>query len=266
MYAFDGEKYKSASRHQKEWGWDLIAGLALKGNESILDLGCGDGVLTEQLSLLVPNGRVIGIDASASMISTAQTLHRENLEFVHMDINEIPFEHEFDLIFSNAALHWVKDHKRLLRNSYRALRPGGELLWDFGGFGNCSNFCDVIQKKIKEPRYMNYFANFQWPWFMPSKSQYTELIAELDFPDYAVKEINRDRYFSNASEMVQWIDQPCIVPFTEHLPYRIKADFRREVVEEMLRRTRQPDGTCFETFRRLMVYARKPNVHTDRSA
>ena len=66
-YEFDGEKYKQASKHQKEWGNSLISSLNLKGNENILDLGCGDGVLTEQLSKLVPLGNVIGIDASKSL-------------------------------------------------------------------------------------------------------------------------------------------------------------------------------------------------------
>lgn len=71
-YEFDGEKYKAASLHQREWGTSLISQLSLRGNEKILDLGCGDGSLTEQLSLLVPNGKVLGIDTSMGMINTAK--------------------------------------------------------------------------------------------------------------------------------------------------------------------------------------------------
>lgn len=256
-YEFDGKKYKSASRHQKEWGCDLISELALKGNEDILDLGCGDGVLTEQLSLSVPHGKVTGIDASVNMIDTAKMLYRENLEFLRMDINDLSFEEEFDLIFSNAALHWIKDHKKLLKNAYRALRQNGELFWDFGGFGNCSDFCGVVREKMQVPHYMDYFTGFEWPWFMPSKSEYTELIAGIGFSEFRITEVNRDRYFSGASEMIPWIDQPCIVPFLEQIPYRLKERFRREVIEEMIHRTLQPDGTCFEAFRRIRVYARK---------
>ena len=88
IFEFDGEKYKKASRHQKEWGNSLIEGLELKGNESILDLGCGDGILTENLALLVPDGRVLGIDASAGMIETAEKCVRDNLQFVRMDIKD----------------------------------------------------------------------------------------------------------------------------------------------------------------------------------
>ena len=104
-YEFDGEKYKSASSHQKEWGKNLISTISLQGNESILDLGCGDGYLTEQISLLVPDGNVLGIDASVGMIKTAKKICQDNLDFVHMDINDLHFSDEFDIIFSNAALH-----------------------------------------------------------------------------------------------------------------------------------------------------------------
>lgn len=256
-FEFDGKKYKLASKHQKEWGNDLISQLSFKGNETVLDLGCGDGILTEQLSLFVPNGKVLGIDASMNMIKTAKKIQKSNLEFAHININEMNFENEFDLIFSNAALHWVKDHKRLLKNAYKALKTNGEILWDFGGFGNCSNFIDVIQKKISEDNYAKYFENFEWPWFMPSKEQYTELVSTVGFSTFTINEVNRDRYFSNASEMIQWIDQPSIVPFIKYIPDEFKETFRQEVIEEMLKRTQQPDGTCFETFRRINIYARK---------
>lgn len=257
VFEFDGKKYKLASKHQKEWGHDLISELSFKGNETVLDLGCGDGVLTEQLSLLVPYGKVLGIDASKNMIDTAKKINRSNLEFANININELDYKNEFDLIFSNATLHWIKDHKELLKNSYKALKIHGKILWDFGGLGNCSNFLDVICQKISEDKYVQYFKNFDFPWFMPSKFQYEELISDIGYSTYTIKEINRDRYFSNASEMIKWIDQPSIVPFIKHIPRELKDTFRQEVIEEMLQRTQQSNGTYFETFRRIRVYAQK---------
>lgn len=256
-YEFDGPKYKTASSHQKEWGKSLISKIPLQGNEAILDLGCGDGLLTEQLALLVPNGKVLGIDASIGMIQTAQELNRNNLSFVRMDINDLHFSNAFHIIFSNAALHWVKDHKRLLQHSYAALQTGGILLWDFGSQGNCSNFLAVIQEKMNEDKYSDYFRNFEMPWFMPSKDHYEELIAPVGYSDVTITEINRDRYFPTSEDLIKWIDQPCIVPFIECIPEMLKSTFRQEVIDAMLERTQQPDGTCFETFRRLQVYAQK---------
>jgi ubiquinone/menaquinone biosynthesis C-methylase UbiE len=92
-FDFDGEKYKDASTHQKTWGQKLISELGLRGNERILDLGCGDGTLTAQLAEYVPDGFVLGIDASESMIETAQKDHAgANLRFELQDINRIDFE------------------------------------------------------------------------------------------------------------------------------------------------------------------------------
>lgn len=252
-YEFDGEKYKKASRHQKEWGNKLISSLQLSGNESILDLGCGDGILTEQLSLLVPDGYVLGIDASVGMIEKAKQNVHDNLEFRHMDINEMDFDSEFDVIFSNAALHWVKDHNKLLKNTYTALKHGGIVAWNFAGDGNCKTFYEVMRKKIKYDRYKEYFAAFEWPWFMPSKSEYKALTENMGFSEVTISEENADRYFDNADEMIRWIDQPSLVPFMQCVPDEVKKEFRDEVVEEMLSEALQPDGTCFETFRRINV-------------
>lgn len=256
-YEFDGEKYKTASTPQTEWGKTLMSKITLRGDEHILDLGCGDGRLTEQLSLLVPKGHALGIDASVGMIETARKICRENLTFLHMDMNDLDFSDEFDLIFSNAALHWVKDHRRLLQNSYAALKAGGMLLWDFGSEGNCANFLSVIQNKIREASYADFFRDFEMPWFMPAKKDYETLFSSMRYADFIITEVNRDRYFPSAEDIIKWIDQPCIVPFIECIPDNLKSTFRDEVIHEMLKKTRQPDGTCFETFRRLQVFARK---------
>lgn len=252
-FEFDGEKYKKASKHQREWGNSLIEEISLKGNESILDLGCGDGGLTEQMACLVPDGKVLGIDASEGMIETARKRVRANLEFLHMDINEIDFQNQFDVIFSNAALHWVKDHRRLLSNVFSALRKGGIIAWDFGGDGNCANFYGVIRKMIQSEKYKKYFMDFEWPWYMPSRAEYEKLIVGSGFSDYTITEVNRDRYFADADEIIKWIDQPSIVPFLREVPEEVKPEFREAVIQAVLEKTLQPDGTCFETFRRIHV-------------
>lgn len=256
-YEFDGEKYKKASRHQKEWGNSLISQLHLTGNETVLDLGCGDGVLSEQISQLVPKGRVIGIDASNGMLQTAKKLERDNLKFIQMDINDMNFFNEFDVIFSNAALHWVLDHSSLLKHTFQALKSGGSIHWNFAGDGTCAAFCDVVRRKMELPKYASFFRDFTWPWFMPSKNQYQALMDPLGFSKAEIAEENKDRYFSDTDELIGWINQPSIVPFLKYLPDEIKEDFRREVIQAMIETTKQKDGTCFETFRRINVTAIK---------
>lgn len=256
-FEFNGEKYALASRHQKEWGGRLISGLSLRGGESILDLGCGDGALTEQLALLVPDGTVLGIDASQGMINAAEKHTQDNLKFMRADINRLNFANTFDVIFSNAALHWVKDHDLLLKNALSALKPGGVISWNFAGDGTCSRFFEVIREKMASEPYRAFFRGFVWPWYMPLRQDYEEKVRAAGFSEFSVLEEKADRFFADSDEMIQWLDQPTLVPFMDCVPPALKADFRNDVIEAMLHKTQQLDGACCETFRRIKVTAVK---------
>ncbi|MBT3363317.1 MAG: methyltransferase domain-containing protein [Chloroflexi bacterium] len=256
-FEFDGNKYKQASAHQKEWGLNLISDIDFVGDESVLDLGCGDGALTEKLAQKVPNGKVLGIDASQGMIDTAKTLQKDNLTFTVMDIGRIDFVDEFRLIYSNATLHWVPDHKTLLANCYLALKSGGKIRFNFAGDGNCSNLFAVVKDAIDSDTYKRYFIDFSWPWYMPPVDEYKSIAQISMFKDVKVWEENADRFFSDQEAMIKWIDQPSLVPFLKHIPESDKQAFRDTVVEQMIARTKQADGTCFETFRRINLTARK---------
>ncbi len=126
-HEFDGRKYEKASAAQRQWGRKLIEEFDFEGTERVLDLGCGDGTLTAGTADLLPGGEAVGVDASRGMIDTARCKQRENMHFILMDINHLDFVDEFDVIFSNATLHWGKDHRRLISNVRRALRAHGKL-------------------------------------------------------------------------------------------------------------------------------------------
>ena len=256
-HEFDGKKYERASAHQREWGARLIQELALHGDEHVLDLGSGDGALTARIAELVPRGEVVGIDASQGMIDAALPKARPNLQFLRMDINDLDFAERFDVIVSNATLHWVKDHRRLLTNVRRALRPGGRLRFNFAGDGNCSYFFAVVREAMSLERFAPHFAAFEWPWYMPPVDEYQELVAGSGLRDARVWDENADRHFPDEETMIRWIDQPSLVPFLAHVPGEDKQAFRAFVVRRMIEETRQPDGRCFETFRRINVSARK---------
>lgn len=260
VHEFDGEKYAQASAHQRAWGTALIAELILQGAEHVLDLGCGDGALTAQIAALVPRGQVTGIDASQGMIAAALPKEYENLHFIRMDISDLNFAEEFDLVFSNATLHWVKDHHRLYLNVSRALRPGGRIRFNFAAEGNCSHFFRVIQEAMVQPEFSPYFRNFEWPWYMPAVDAYTDLVESSGLREIRVRGENADRFFADAETMIRWIDQPSLVPLLPCVAEKHKAAFREYVVRRMLDETRQGDGRCFETFRRIDVSARKPSI------
>ncbi len=256
-FEFDAGKYQKASAHQKEWGEKLINELDLAGDERILDLGCGDGAITEQLAAIAPRGEVVGIDGSQNMIEAARHRQRPNLSFVRMDINSLEFTDEFDLVFSNATLHWIKDHTRLLANIHACLRENGTVRLNFAADGNCSHLIEVLKTAVELAQYSGYFADFDWPWYLPTVTEYEALLRQSPFRDARVWGEPADRYFADADAMVQWIDQPALVPFIKSVGESDKQHFRDFVVEHMIKETLQEDGTCFETFRRVNVLAGK---------
>jgi trans-aconitate 2-methyltransferase len=255
-YEFDPKKYLQASGHQKDWGNRLIDELHLKGDEKILDLGCGEGALTARLASLVPKGGAVGIDSSGQMIMAAQDLETPNLKFLCRDIDDLDFVDGFDIVFSNAALHWVLDHDLLLRNVHRALRPGGIARFNFAGDGNCSNFFATVRGLMSGPKYSRYFEHFTWPWYMPTVGAYEDKVRSTGLFDSQVWGEFADRSFT-ATGLIGWIEQPSIVPLLEQIASDDKQSFRDDVVARMLDRTKRTDGTYFETFRRINLLARK---------
>lgn len=256
-YPFDGRKYEQASQCQQEWGIEIVQALPLRGDERILDLGCGTGGVTRALADRVPRGFVLGIDNSPSMLAVARAHARANLEFALLDITALPFEAEFEVIFSNATLHWIADHEQLVRKLYRALRPGGFLRLQFGAAGNVATLIEVLRHVMAEPVYARWFEEFRWPWYMPRPAEYERLLAQSDFTRYRVWGEQKDRYFTDKEALMRMIEEPGLVPFLVPLPEALKRSFRGAVLAQVLERTRQPDGRYFEQFRRINLYAAK---------
>ncbi len=256
-FEFNGDKYKKASKHQKKWGNEIIAELDLRGDEHILDLGCGDGVLTEQLAQRTPRGHVTGIDASTGMIQTAQKIKRDNLNFIVMNINAMRFNQTFDIIYSNATLHWIIDHASMLRAVYRYLNDDGFIRFNFAADGNCAAFISVLNEVMNNTQYIEHFRNFNWPWYMPKIDDYAQLVRSAGFTDVNVWPEHIDQRFHTPDDMIRWLDQPCLVPFLPALPKTLQAPFRDTIVEMMLEKTRQPDDSQLETFERINAFAHK---------
>ena len=256
-HEFDGAMYATVSAHQKEWGGRLIEELALRGDERVLDVGCGDGALTAAIAALVPRGRVLGIDASRGMMDAARKREGGNLSFRLMDAGDIAFREEFEVVFSNAALHWILDHRTVLAGTLAALAPGGVARFNFGGEGNCASLRRVVREVMALPEFARWFDGFPWPWYMPGVVDYDRVAAAFPWDERRVWLENADRSFPSEEALVGWIDQPSIVPFLARVGEADKARFRDAVVSRMLQATRRPDGTYFETFRRINLFARK---------
>ena len=140
------EDYERNSSAQQKWADEVLAKLALRGDELVLDIGCGNGKITAELAARVPRGSFVGLDLSDDMIGYAGTKYknRPNLAFQQGDAERMSFQREFDLVVSFACLHWVKDHAPVLAGIRRSLRPGGRVILQFGGRGNAAEVSSAV--------------------------------------------------------------------------------------------------------------------------
>jgi len=131
MNRWTSEAYRRNAAYVPALGSAVLELLSPRPGERILDLGCGEGTLTEKIA--ASGALVVGIDASAEMVASSVA---RGLDAKVMDAERLTFENEFDAVFSNAALHWVRDHDAMLDSVHRALVPGGRFVAEFGGHGN----------------------------------------------------------------------------------------------------------------------------------
>lgn len=131
MNRWTSETYRANAAYVPALGAAVFALLNPKAGERILDVGCGEGSLTRKI--IEAGATVVGVDASAEMIAAATA---RGIDARLIDAERLPFEHEFDAVFSNAALHWVRNHDAMLAGVHRALKPGGRFVAEFGGHGN----------------------------------------------------------------------------------------------------------------------------------
>ncbi len=145
---WDARAYDRVADPQTAWGRVVLDRLALTGDELVLDAGCGSGRVTELLAERLPRGRVVALDASASMIDAArERLARfgDRIEFVVADLGQpLPLAEPVDAILSTATFHWVPDHEALFRNLAAVIRPGGWLVAQCGGAGNIASIHAVL--------------------------------------------------------------------------------------------------------------------------
>jgi trans-aconitate methyltransferase len=128
---WDPQQYRQNAGFVAFYGASVLDLLGDVSGQRILDLGCGDGVLTA--SLVEKGASVLGVDSSPEMIADAIA---RDLDASVMDATALPFEDEFDSVFTNAVLHWIRDHDAVLVGVHRALKPGGRFVGEFGGHGN----------------------------------------------------------------------------------------------------------------------------------
>jgi trans-aconitate 2-methyltransferase len=237
IFAWDPEAYASNSSTQQTWGRELIAKLDLAGCESILDVGCGDGKVTVELARVVPQGSVIGIDASPQMVEFARKAFADgenrNLEFQIMDARRIRLDRTFDLIFSNAALHWVDDHQAFLRGASACLRAGGRLMVSCGGKGNAQDVFVALRPEIRLMRWREFFRRMPKPYFFYAPQDYRKWLPRFGFKTRTVSLAPKDAVYAGRAGLTTWL-RTTWLPYIQRVPEPLREEFIAAVADRYL--------------------------------
>lgn len=204
----------------------------MNGTENILDIGCGDGRITAQIASKVPDGGVLGIDNSENMIKLARDSFPEseyqNLKFKIMDAQKMNFCEEFDIVFSNAALHWVKNHSPVLRGVKKALKVTGRVILQMGGKGNAQDIIDVLLDLIAGDKWKKYFEVMEFPYGFFDEDEYIELLTSAGLNPVRVSLIPKKMTHSNIEELEGWI-RTTWLPYTQKVPGELQEEFIHEI-------------------------------------
>ncbi len=189
--------------------------------ERILDLGCGEGTLG--LEITRHGASVLGVDLSAEMVAKAR---KNGLEAEVMSVTQIPFDAEFDAVFSNAMLHWVREPELAVVHIAKALKRGGRFVAEFGGAGNVHHIVEAMRAVFQRHPEYGAFDDF---WYFPTPEQYSVILEKYGFDVQYIELIPRP---TPIDDIIHWL-LLFTNGVTEHLSTEQTAQFRAEVRERL---------------------------------
>jgi len=238
MEQWNAVDYHMNSSEQQKWGLELLDKIALSGNERVLDVGCGDGKLTAEIVRRVPYGSVLGIDKSEDMIRFAQEHYQSdvfpNLKFVLLDARNLFFDQEFDVVFSNAALHWVDDHANILLKIRGSLSAGGRVIAQMGGKGNASGILKILDTMISSKKWAGYFKGFSVPYTFYDDQEYRILLGSAGLTVKRIELIAKQMIHNGRGGLAAWI-RTTWLPYTRQLPENLQTGFINEIVNAYIK-------------------------------
>jgi trans-aconitate methyltransferase len=242
------ERYARNARFVAELGSPVVDLLAPKPGERILDVGCGDGVLTRKLVEMGCD--VIGIDGSAEQIDAAIKL---GLDARVMDAQALTFHDEFDAIFSNAAMHWMKRPDDVIAGAWRALKPGGRFVAEFGGYGCVEKIKSALVAALNR-RHLN--GEDAVPWYFPTVEEYGQRLEAGGFKINSIALIPRPTPLPG--DITGWLET-FAESFIKVLVEEERAKYIEEVREALRPELCDTEGKWIADYVRLRFAAEKPH-------
>ena len=180
---WDAATYDRVSEPQVEWAAEVLGRLPLRGDETVLDAGCGSGRVTRLLLERLPAGHVIAVDSAPSMVEHARATLGDRATVFRANLTELELEQPVDAVFSNAVFHWIAEHQRLFERLFAALRPGGRLVAQCGGAGNVERFHRAADAVGSESPYAAYLAGWTGPWNFAGPDETAARLRHAGFVD-----------------------------------------------------------------------------------
>jgi trans-aconitate 2-methyltransferase len=180
---WDAVTYDRVSDPQVEWARAVLERLELRGDETVLDAGCGSGRVTKMLLEKLPDGHVIAVDSSPSMVEHAREALDGRATVLRADLAELELDERVDAVFSNAVFHWIGDHERLFGRLHAALCSGGRLVAQCGGKGNVEAFHRAAREVAGEPPFAEYLEGWRGPWNFAGDRETADRLERAGFTD-----------------------------------------------------------------------------------
>lgn len=251
--------YHRLSAPQFQWGQRVLSQLTLRGDEFLLDAGCGIGKLTRILLENLSNGRVVGLDLSHNMVTHAHVSLRadfgDRIQFVAADMVSLPFGSRFDGIFSTASFHWVKDHDELFRSLFEVLRREGWLHAQCGGEPNLQQLPQRVKELSATPEFSAWLGQFSEPWYFADPESTATRLRNAGFIEIETALEQAAFAVPNSEEFQDYLRTFVLHRHLERLPTEsLRIGFVRKLAEASA--TDDPPWTL--DYWRLNLSARKP--------
>jgi len=227
--SWDAAAYHRVSAPQLEWAEKVLERLSLRGDETVLDAGCGSGRVTQLLLDRLPDGHVVAVDSSESMVEHArEALDPERSTVFRADLTELELERPVDAAFSNAVFHWIPDHDALFARLHAALAPGGVLVAQCGGEGNVARFHVAAREVAAGEPYAQYLADWTGPWNFAGAEETAERLGRAGFAEI---DTWLEPYPITPEDPLAFVTTVCLGPHLERLPGELRDGFAEAVCD-----------------------------------